>query len=148
MKKITAIVAFLIAATAFLYAADGPESATLHFYRYKQMVGMAIRPSIYCDGQPLARMQNGRFIEFKVAPGHHSCYANDKQAGTEFDAKAGQDYYFRVELATGFLKGHGRLIVMTPEQAQYDLKQLTPGDEDKVVRKDLQAGNDVAPKDK
>jgi hypothetical protein len=49
--------------------------------------------------------------------------------------KAGQSYFMRVEIATGFMKGHGRLILVAGEQAGYELKQLKPSDDGKVVDK-------------
>ncbi|HXY03459.1 MAG TPA: hypothetical protein VEI49_07745, partial [Terriglobales bacterium] len=48
--------------------ADGqPSQAVVHFYRYKQFVGSALAPSIFCDGTQLARMENGRYFSVKLA---------------------------------------------------------------------------------
>jgi hypothetical protein len=44
------------------------------------------------------------------------------------DLKAGDCYFFRVELATGFWKAHGRLVSVTPEQGVLDLQRLEPID--------------------
>jgi len=43
----------------------------------------------------------------------------------------------RVELATGFMKGHGRVVAVAPEQARFELKakNLKPLDADKVTDK-------------
>jgi hypothetical protein len=51
--------------------------------------------------------------------------------------KAGQEYFLRVEIATGFAKGHGRLVLMSAEQGIYELKssKLKPLDPSKVVDK-------------
>ena len=62
----------------------------------------------------------------KLAPGKHVFRSNDKQAGIDTDLKAGQNYYIRVELATGFMKGHGRLVSVAPEQGSYEIKNLKP----------------------
>jgi hypothetical protein len=106
--------------------------ATVHIYRYKQFVGSALSPSVYCDENELARMDNGKFFVVKLAPGKHVFRSNDKQAGIESDLKAGQDYYIRVELATGFMKGHGRLVSVGPDQGSYEIKNLKPLSADKV----------------
>ena len=117
-------------------AADSNQSkATLYVYRYKQFVGKALSPSVYCDEAELARMENGRYFTVKLEPGKHSFRSNDKQSGIDLDMKAGQSYFMRVEIATGFMKGHGRLILVAGEQAGYELKQLKPSDEGKVVDK-------------
>lgn len=116
-------------------AADAKASkATIYVYRYKQFVGSALEPSVYCDDVQLARMSNGRYFTVKVDPGRHTFHSNDKQSGIELDAKAGQEYFIRLEIATGFMKGHGRLILVAPEQAGYELKsdKLKPLDANKV----------------
>jgi hypothetical protein len=108
------------------------SQASVYVYRYKQFVGSALSPSVYCDETELARMDNGKFFVAKLSPGKHVFRSNDKQAGIEIDIKGGQDYYIRVELATGFMKGHGRLVLVTPEQGSYEIKKLKPLSADKV----------------
>jgi hypothetical protein len=114
------------------------EKATVYFYRYKQYVGSALAPSVYCDEAELARMENGRYFTVKLAPGKHTFRSNDKQSGAEVDLKPGQEYFLRVEIAAGFMKGHGRLIAVVPEQARFELraKNLKPLDADKVTDKE------------
>ena len=109
---------------------DSP--ATVHIYRYKQFVGSALSPSVYCDENELARMENGRFFVAKLSPGKHTFRSNDKQAGVEVELKGEQDYYIRVEIAAGMMKGHGRLVVVAPEQGAYEIKKLKPLDRDKI----------------
>jgi hypothetical protein len=99
-----------------------PSKATVYIYRYKQFVGSALAPSVWCDKTELARMENGRYFTVKLDPGRHNFSSNDKQSGIELDMKAGEQYFVRVEIATGFAKGHGRLVLMSPEQGSYELK--------------------------
>src|SRR5260370_16611728 len=99
-----------------------PSKATVYVYRYKQFVGGALAPSVYCDETELARMENGRYFTVKLDPGKHNFRSNDKQSGMELDVKAGQEYFLRVEIATGFMKGNVRLVFMHPEQVGYELK--------------------------
>jgi hypothetical protein len=108
---------------------------TVYVYRYKQFVGSALAPSVYCDETELARMENGRYFTVKLDPGKHTFRSNDKQSGVELDMKAGQEYFLRVELVAGAMKGHGRLVLMSPEQGGYELKssKLKPLDSNKVV---------------
>lgn len=114
-------------------AAQSTEStATVYIYRYKQFVGSALSPSVYCDEAELARMENGRYFVAKLPSGKHVFRSNDKQAGIDVDLKGGQDYYIRVELATGFMKGHGRLVSVAPEQGAYEIKKLKQLSADKV----------------
>lgn len=123
-------------ATTAAPAVDGkPSKATVYVYRYKQFVGSALEPSVFCDDVQLARMTNGRYFTVKIDAGKHTFNSNDKQSGIELDAKAGQEYFIRLEIAAGFMKGHGRLILMAPEQAVYELKsdKLKPVDASKVL---------------
>lgn len=121
------------AATADATTAQTTDpQATVFVYRYKQFVGSALSPSVYCDETELARIENGRFFVVKLPAGKHVFRSNDKQAGIDVDLKPGEKYYIRVELATGFMKGHGRLTSVAPEQGSYEIKNLKPLDNDKV----------------
>lgn len=111
--------------------------ATVYIYRYKQFVGSGLEPSVYCDDVQLARMDNGRYLVMKVDPGEHVFRSNDKQAGVVLKLKAGEEYYFRVEIVTGFMKGHGRVVHATPEQGAYEVKKLQPLGIDKIVDKTM-----------
>jgi uncharacterized protein DUF2846 len=112
--------------------------ATVYIYRYKQFVGAALAPSVYCDDVQLARMENGRYFATTVEPGKHIFRSNDEQSGIVLLATAGQQYFIRVDIAAGFMKGHGRLQLMDGQQGTYELTsdKLKPLDAGKVVAKD------------
>jgi len=147
MRKLTilalAVCFFGLAASAQEPAAasqttDAKASkATVYVYRYKQFVGSALSPSVWCDETELARMENGRYFTVTLDPGKHTFHSNDPQSGVALDLKAGQPYFIRVEIATGLMKGHGRLALVSAEQGTYELKssKLKPLDQGKVVDK-------------
>jgi len=121
------------AATSSAPASQSTGSpATVYIYRYKQFVGSALSPSVYCDESELARMENGKFFVARLSPGKHSFRSNDKQAGIDVDLKGGQDYYIRLELVAGMMKGHGRLVFVQPEQGTYEIRKLKPLSADRV----------------
>jgi len=95
--------------------------STVYVYRYKQFVGAALAPSVYCDDVELARMENGRYFMATLEPGKHTFRSNDQQSGVVLETKPGEQYYLRVEIAAGMMKGHGRLVLMSREQASYEL---------------------------
>ena len=144
MRKFRYVLILLALGTASLSAqtvttprtdATQPK-VSVYVYRYKQFVGSALQPSVYCDEVQLARMENGRYFAVKIEPGKHTFRSNDQQSGVELDLKAGQEYFLRVEIATGMLKGHGRLVLTAPEQGRFEVKAgLKPLDEGKVVDK-------------
>ena len=111
------------------------SKATVYIYRYKQFVGSALEPSVYCDDVSLARMDNGRYFAAHIDPGKHTFHSNDSQSGVELELNPGLEYFLRVEIATGFMKGHGRIILMSSEQGSYELKskKLKPLDASKIV---------------
>ena len=123
------------------------SKATVFIYRYKQFVGSALAPSVYCDEVELARMENGRYFAVKLDPGKHTFRSNDKQSGTELEVKAGQQYFLRVEIAAGMMKGHGRLILTAPEQGSYEVNssKMKPLDSKKVVNTTLVSVDEAHP---
>ena len=121
--------------TAPTQPASAQSKASVYIYRYKQFVGGALAPSVYCDGIQLARMENGRYFAVRVDPGNHTFRSNDPQSDVALDVKAGQEYFIRVDIATGVLKGHGRLTPTSLEQGRYELQssKLKPLDAGKVT---------------
>lgn len=118
--------------------AESPAShALVYVYRHKQFAGSGLEPSVYLDETQVARMDNGRYFVVKVQPGKHTIRSNDKQSGIEADFAAGKSYYIKVEIVAGFMKGHGRLLLMQPEQATYEVKKLEPLGAEKIVNKEL-----------
>lgn len=111
---------------------NASAQSTVYVYRYKQFAGSALSPSVFCDEIELARMDNGRYFAVTVSPGQHVFRSNDKQAGINVDLKPGEKYYIRLEIATGFMKGHGRLVSVAAEQGSYEIKKLKALDSDKV----------------
>jgi hypothetical protein len=113
------------------------NKAWVYIYRYKQFVGSALEPSVFCDEAQLARMDNGRYFLIKLDPGPHVFRSNDKQSAIELELKPGQKYYVRVEIAAGFFKGHGRVTLVAPEQGAPEVKKLKVLGADKIVNTQL-----------
>lgn len=103
-----------------------PVPATVHIYRYKQYTGSFLKPSVYCDGAELGRVQNGSVFDVKIAAGPHTFYSEDKQAGAVLTLEPGKEYFFRTDLQTGVWKGHFRLTIVMPEQGVFDIAKLKP----------------------
>ncbi|HKW64249.1 MAG TPA: hypothetical protein VJN89_16975 [Candidatus Acidoferrum sp.] len=95
------------------------------------------RPSIFIDEHEIARAENGRFLIARVDPGKHAFRAEDPQFAVQMELKEGQCYFFRVEIASGAWKAHGRLVSVTREQGVEDRKRLEPIDESHVKDKEM-----------
>lgn len=120
-------------------AAESPAApktkGRIFFYRIKQYAGSALEPSVYCDDKQLARMDNGRYFAVDFEPGEHTCNMGDKQTGFTLNVKAGEEYYAKITVETGFWKGHGRLTLLQKEQGAFEMKKVKPLSASKV--KDL-----------
>jgi len=117
------------------------ENVRVNVYRYKQYMGKGLRPSIFCDEKDVARLQSGRYVVLALAPGKHTFRSNDKQSQIDLDLKAGQEYYIRIDIATGMWKGHGRLTLVLAEQGAGELKQMKPVDAGMIKDKEFLAAD-------
>jgi hypothetical protein len=109
----------------------------IFFYRIKQFTGSALEPSVYCDDKELARMDNGRYFAVDLEPGEHTCRMGDKQTGFALNVKAGEEYYAKITIEMGFLKGRGRLSLLQKEQGAFELKKVELLDASKVKDRSL-----------
>jgi hypothetical protein len=80
------------------------------------------------DDTELGRSQNVRYLVAKVDAGNRTVRAEDPKNALQMELKAGECYFFRVEIVSGFAKAHGRLVGLSREERASELKQLTPID--------------------
>jgi hypothetical protein len=112
--------------------AGGDDFATVYIYRPSKLVGKALEPSVFCDDIELARMDNGRYLKLKLTPGKHMVHMTDKKKGFVVDMGRGQQYYFRVGIEMGMMKGHGKITLEENEKGEAEVKKLKPLDADKI----------------
>jgi Protein of unknown function (DUF2846) len=105
-------------------AAPASEQATIYFYRPKRYEGYALKPSVFVDETKAGSMHNGSSVKVSVPPGNHRIYSTDKSTGLDLNAKAGETYYVRIDIQTGFWKGHGGVTLVDPQQGKYEVGQL------------------------
>lgn len=118
-----------------LPAGDQPannEPATVYIYRPNKMYGGALEPSVFVDDKELARMDNGRYFFFKMAPGKHIIHMTDEKKGYAIDMGPGQTYYFRVGIESGMWKGHGKLVLDEEQRAVAEIKKIKFIGKDKI----------------
>jgi Protein of unknown function (DUF2846) len=97
--------------------------ATINFYRPRRFQGSALKPSVFVDDAKIGQLHNGDNIKVSIAPGTHRVYSTDKSTGIELTAKPGQTYYVRVDIQTGFWKGHGGVTLVDPQEGKYETTQ-------------------------
>jgi hypothetical protein len=99
-------------------------------YRISSMVGVLIKPSVYCDDQEVALMYSGRFFSVALSPGKHSITLGPGSKSVSLDAKPGGAYYVRI--APGF-----SIKEAAGASALKELKHLKPADAKHVVQPDI-----------
>lgn len=127
--------------------ANAADAGCLRVYRQRRYAGSALAPSIYIDDAQIARVGNGRRVAIRLTPGPHTIRSDDKSSAISLDVKAGQDYFVRVDEATGFWKGHGKLTLVLAEQGSAEYRLEKPLEEDRKIAKDmiLNDGGDADP---
>ena len=110
-----------------------PQIALLHVYRPSEFFGAALFPSIYVDGEQVARVGNGRRVTIKLTPGSHSIKSDDKGSAITLDARAGEDYFVRLEEVQAIPKAKGKVTLMPPEQGTHEYDLQRPIEESRVV---------------
>ncbi len=134
--KVIAAMVERMAASGGAPHTDNPgaeATAMVYVYRNRFLSGPAPNaPSVYCDEQELARIQNGRYFSVRLDAGKHAFRSTDEQSVGDLDVKGGQTYFIRGEVVPVKLKPRGRLTLMSPEQGASEARPLKPVDSDKV----------------
>jgi uncharacterized protein DUF2846 len=113
------------------------SNALLHVYRARRYVGSALAPSLYVDDKEVVRVGNGRRATIRLSAGTHTVRSDDKSSAISLEAKAGQEFYIRVDEETGFWKGHGKLTLLMPEQGSAEYKLQKPVEQDRAIAKEM-----------
>lgn len=109
-------------------SAGKDATATLVFYRPKRFYGSGLTPSVYINGEEVARMDNGRYFVLTVKPGTIKLSSSMKHDPTPTETVAGKVQYFEMAILSGTWKGGGRLIPTAAGDAAEALKKLKPLD--------------------
>jgi len=108
-----------------------PEKAIVYFYRPDRMFGMALHPSIYCDGIELQRLHNGTYFSAEVSAGKHMFTSGRSEVGQFMDLEPGKNYFFRFDLkkSSMFTRSQPAVLVqVSSETATPDMQKLKLAD--------------------
>lgn len=111
----------------------GETKALVYVYRKKNFNTRNMQPSVYVDEVEVARMDDGKFFIIRLDPGKHSLEVNKGHSGAQIDMKAGEAYYFRIDIKPGFLKGRSEVLYMQKEQGSLEVQKMNPL-EDKWIK--------------
>jgi hypothetical protein len=110
------------------------SKATVYIYRPGKFVGKALEPSVFLDEQKLLDMDNARYLALKLEPGRHILRSNEKNSEIDQTWDGGKTYYIKMTIATGMMKGHGQMGMVTDKLALREMEKLRPLDRDNVER--------------
>lgn len=105
-------------------AAVTPDApAVVYFYRPRRYVGSAFNPAVFIDDARVGKLHNGDVLKFSLTPGTHRLHSTDKSTGLDLKVEPGKTYYVRIDIQNGFFKTCGAVLLMDPQQGQYEASQ-------------------------
>ena len=84
-------------------------TATITFYRPRDLVGVAFKTSVYVDKIEIADMDPGNYVFVKASPGSHKIHCDESGDSLPVNLEAGKNYFVRVKVVPGAGKGAGVL---------------------------------------
>jgi hypothetical protein len=110
----------LLACSAQLVADDTvatPEpTGTIIAYRPASIVGAAVACPIRIEGEVIAELGRGKFVELDYPPGRY--ILTNKISSVEINLAAGETRYVRCKIKVGFLAGGAELQIV--DKASFD----------------------------
>ena len=105
--------------------------ATITIYRPDFGDGADSNPTVAVNGSDLIAPHRGEIFTTRLLPGEYHFEVDGDKAG-DLKASAGQHYYFQLIIVPGGFSGHGRLGIVSPEQAKDESAHLKPVDKDDI----------------
>jgi hypothetical protein len=107
---------------------DQPGTATVYIYKTWHAATLwRAAFAVYLDDKMIVRLDRGIYCVVHVTPGTHQLRTKDKKSGgLEINFEAGKIYYVRMQTDTGAQVTHPRLSIPSPEESNFDLKQMQP----------------------
>lgn len=110
---------------------QGPDALVV-FYRPKRFMGSGLTPSVYMDGNELARLDNGRFFSIRLTPGKHQVSSSMKHPPLDVEVKSGETVYLEMVILSGNWRGGGRFVPAPTDDALAAIGKLKSLDQNWV----------------
>ena len=119
------ILASLLAFVAALKAQE--QIGTIVFFREPHAMTGDFKPTVFCDGEELAHIENGTSFDVIATAGSHTCTVESLQrpGAIEVDVIAGKPAYVHVKLLQGW-KDHAALANTTEGEYNKERARLKP----------------------
>jgi len=116
--RIFLIAALTLACVSTLTAQD--QSGSIVFYREPHSMTGYFKPTLYCDRQELAQIENGTYFEVTAPAGTHTCSAQSLENPIDVNVTAGGTTYVHVKLLQGW---HDRAELVFTSGDEYAKEQ-------------------------
>jgi len=119
------IAGLLLSCIAALNAQE--QVGTIVFYREPHALTGDFKPAIFCDGEELALIVNGTYLEVTAPAGLHTCIAESLQRpdAIQVNVTAGKPSYVHVRLLPGW-KDHAALANTSEDEYNKQKPRLKP----------------------
>jgi hypothetical protein len=114
-------------------APSGADDCLIVFFRPMRFVGSALKPSVYVDGQQIARLDNGRYFSLRVSSGKHQITSSMKQSLLDLELKPDEPVYLEMAILPGTWRGGGRMIPSAESVAIATIAKLKPLDKASIL---------------
>lgn len=94
------------------------EVAKVYLYRMPNFVGMRAEHFIYCDGKPIAELDNGTWMICRVGAGKHVFSSSGAVTTVTAEVEGGKEYFIRTKISG--LKGYMEMIPAEQAKAEMD----------------------------
>jgi hypothetical protein len=104
------------------------NSGKIVFYREPHALTGNFKPAIFCDGEELARIENGTYFEITATAGPHTCVTESPQGpdAIEVNVIVGKPAYVHVKLVPGWTQEHSTLANTTENEYDKQKARLKP----------------------
>ena len=124
MRLATPIALFLVC-FASLHAQN--QTGSIVFYREPHFASGSFKPTLFCDGIEVARIENGSFFQIDAAAGLHTCTVESMRgSGIEVQVVAGKTAYVHVEAIPGWKDFQAALANTTEDEYNKRKAKLKP----------------------
>jgi hypothetical protein len=89
-------------------------TATITFYRPRDLVGVAFNTSVWVDKIDIADLDPGTYVLVKATAGSHKIHCDENGDSLPVNLEAGKNYFVRVKVVPGAGKGDGVLPNFLP----------------------------------
>jgi hypothetical protein len=112
---------------------NAAQYGTVYFYRVEEVGRLDSRATtVNLEGKKFFGMPESRYVGFLMPPGKYGLKQRQKQSEFQLTVEAGKTVYVRVS-QTGAGFGYNQaIILMQPEQALYQMRDMKPLDKSNI----------------